>query len=296
MAKFICLQAGHQNAKNNCDPILAKGTGAPGEAEFTVRIRDRVKDILLSKKNLDGTQAFMVQLVDATFNCDPKADDNDYALFLAIHYDADIYGKGGGFLDFPEPSTDGVTQESQRIVREMEAEYFRHSGITNVPGRRNANTKFYYMWKFLSFKTPCVIIECGVGKDEHDSVILADTDRVANAIVRGICRALNVPFDASTPSASVSPSQSPSPSLSTSPSQSPSPSPSPSQPWESSSNSASRSASNSFSPSPSPEIPVDPAEKIRMMRAVVFSSWSIWFWSPNYWKNKLQKLKIILDE
>lgn len=201
MPKLICLQAGHQNASQNCDPILAKGTGAPGEAQFTIRTRDRVKDILLSKKNADGTPAFQVQLVDACFNCDPNADAKDYALFLAIHYDADVYTnpRDGGFLDFPEPSTDQATAESQRIVKEMESQYFQHSGIRNMPNRRNANTKFYYMWKFLSAKTPCAIIECGVGQDPHDKVILADQNIVANAIVRGICKAFNVPFDNVTP-------------------------------------------------------------------------------------------------
>lgn len=203
MLRKICLQAGHENAKNNCDPNLRKGTGAPGEVEFTVRLRNRLSQILLSKKNADGSDAFTLQLVDATFNCDPKADDTDHHLFLAIHYDADIYAgtgiRDGGFVDFPEPSTDHATQESQRITRALEEEYFPHAGIRNMPNRRNANTKHYYMWKFLSAKTPCVIIECGVGQDPHDKVILADTDRVANAIARGICKAFGVPFDAPTP-------------------------------------------------------------------------------------------------
>ncbi len=188
--KRIMLQAGHQNAKNNCDPALRSGTGSPGEAEFTVRIRDRLSQVLVSK----GFQLF---LKDATANCDPKLADQDYDLFLAIHYDADIYGKGGGFTDFPEPSTDGATQESQRLAKVIADEYFPNSGIEFIPPptRRNANTKYYYMWKFLSAKTPCVLIECGVGQNAHDKVILADTDRVANAIARGICKAFNVPFD-----------------------------------------------------------------------------------------------------
>lgn len=198
MLRKICLQAGHQNAKNNCDVNLRKGTGAPGEAEFTVRVRDRLSQILLSKKNSDGSDAFTLQLVDATFNCDPKADDTDYALFLAIHYDADIYGKGGGFADYPEPSTDFATKESQRITGIFNKTYFQHSGIEYI-NRTNANTRFYYMWKFLSAKTPCVLIEAGVGKDEHDSVILADTDRVANAMARAICEAFGVAFDVPTP-------------------------------------------------------------------------------------------------
>lgn len=199
MKYFVCLQAGHQNAKNNCDATLAKSTGAPGEMEFNIRIRDRLSQILLSKKNPDGSDAFTVQLVDACFNCDPKANDQDYALFLAIHYDADVYGEGGGFVDFPEPSTDGATAESQRIVKCIEDEYFKHAEITNKPNRRNAKTKYYYMWKFLSAKTPCALIECGVGQNAHDKVLLADTDRIANAIARGICKAFNVAFDAVQP-------------------------------------------------------------------------------------------------
>jgi hypothetical protein len=196
--KKINLQAGHQNAKNNCIVSLRTSTGAPGEAEFTVRIRDRVSQILLTKKNTDGTQAFQVQLVDACFNCDPKSDDQDYDLFLALHYDAYINGSIGGFADYPEPSTDGATVESQRITKAFNEEYFKHSGIKYV-NRSNANTRYYYMWKSLSAKTPCVLLECGTGQNPTDSVILADTDRIANAIVRSICTAFNVPFDSVQP-------------------------------------------------------------------------------------------------
>jgi N-acetylmuramoyl-L-alanine amidase len=190
MKPLICLQAGHENAKNNCVQALRGGTGAPGEAEFTVRIRNRLSQILQEK-------GFAVQLVDATFNCNPERG-KDFSLFLAIHYDADIYGTGGGFVDIPEPSTDLATKESKRIRDAIAGEYFKHSGIKEI-NRSNANTRYYYMWKELSAKTPCVIIECGVGKDEHDSVILADTDRVANAIARGICKAFNMPFDTPAP-------------------------------------------------------------------------------------------------
>lgn len=192
--KKILLQAGHENAKNNCDANLARGTGAPGEAEFTVRIRNRLAQILLSKKNADGSNAFQVFLEDSTTNCKPDVYSKDYDLFLALHYDADIYGKGGGFTDFPDPSVDLATKDSQRIAGVIKDEYFKHSGIEYV-NRSNANTKYYYMWQFLSAKTPCVIIECGVGQNAHDKVILADTDRVANAIARGICSAFGVSFD-----------------------------------------------------------------------------------------------------
>lgn len=211
MKRFICLQAGHQNTQNNCDTALRGSTGAPGEMAFNVGIRDRLSQILLTKKNADGTDAFALKLVDACFNCDPTANKDDFALFLAIHYDANVYGTGGGFVDFPEPSTDAATQESQRIRQAIVDEYFPNTGIVNVPGRSNANTKYYYMWKFLSGPTPCVIIECGVGQDAHDSVILADTDRVANAIARGICKAFGVPFEVVTPAPPAPPEPAPAP-------------------------------------------------------------------------------------
>lgn len=198
MKRFICLQAGHQNAKNNCDTNLRSSTGAPGEAEFTIRIRDAVSAKLQQKKNADGTPAFAVQLVDSTFNCDPTADNNDFALFLALHCDAFINGSFGGFADFPEPSTDSATKESQRIAAVFNDEYFKHSGIQKV-NRSNANTRYYYMWKFLSLKTPCVLLECGTGQNPHDKVILADTEIVANAIVRAICKAFDVPYDTANP-------------------------------------------------------------------------------------------------
>jgi len=183
MAKLICLQAGHEGTTTGA-------TGAPGEQEFTVRIRNRLSQILISK-------GFQVQLVNA--NPPTNTINKDYDLFLAIHYDADIYGEGGGFLDIPLPENDEATVESKRIKETIESEYFNHSGIVNKPNRRNPRTWLYYMWTRLSPKTPCVIIECGVGQDAHDKVILTDTDRVCNAITRGICKAFGVPFDAPIP-------------------------------------------------------------------------------------------------
>lgn len=198
MKRFIALQSGHQNAKNNCIVSLRSSTGAPGEAEFTVRIRDRVSQLLLQKKNQDGSEAFSVKLVDGTFNCDNTASKDDFALFLAIHYDAYINGSIGGFADYPEPSSDSATKESQRITRVINEVYFPHTGIKYV-SRSNANTRYYYMWKSLSAKTPCVILEAGTGQNPHDKVILNDTDRVANAIVRSICQAFDVSYETTQP-------------------------------------------------------------------------------------------------
>ncbi len=188
---FICLQAGHQNTKDNCVPALRTSTGAPGEGELTVRVRDRLSQILIAK-------GFTVQLVDANFNCNPERS-KDFDLFLALHGDADYPGdNGGGFVDYPDPSVDATNAESKRIKEAIESEYFNHSGIANTP-HSNPNTKFYYMWSALSAKTPCVLLEMGQVQDPHDKVILADTDRVANAIARGICKAFGVAFEVASP-------------------------------------------------------------------------------------------------
>ena len=170
------MQAGHQNTTTGA-------TGAPGEMEENIRFRYRLGQILINK-------GFQVFLADANF----KATE-DYDLALAIHGDADIYGTGGGFVDYPDPSVDMSDVESRRIKEAIESQYFNHSGIVNHPERSNANTKFYYWWSWLTAKTPCVIIECGVVQDAYDKVLLADTDRICNAIARGICVAFNVPFD-----------------------------------------------------------------------------------------------------
>ena len=176
----ILLQAGHQNT-------MTGATGAPGEKELNVRVRDRLSQILVSK----GFQLF---LCDANYQNFVE----DFQLFLSIHGDANVYGTGGGFVDFPDPSVDAVNGESKRIKEAIESEYFNHSGIINMPKRSNANTKFYYGWSNVTAKTPCVIIECGVVQDAHDKVLLADTDRICNAIARGICKAFNVSFNAPT--------------------------------------------------------------------------------------------------
>ena len=192
MAKFICLQAGHQG-------VTSGATGAPGEQALNVRIRDRLSQILIKK-------GFMLQLV----NANPTASEinKDFDLFLALHGDANIYGTGGGVVSYIADYLDSSVasnMESKRIKEAIESEYFKNSGIINHPERNNRNMTEYYMWSQLSANTHCVIMEMGVVQDAHDKVILADTDRVANAIARGICKAFNVAFDAVTPSVVITP-------------------------------------------------------------------------------------------
>jgi N-acetylmuramoyl-L-alanine amidase len=175
--KKILLQFGHWNATNG-------QTGAPEEQSNNIRIGKRLSEILISK----GFQLF---LADANYSSSEHFD-----LALAIHCDSNYEGnEGGGFVACADPSVDNVWNESKRIESAIASEYFKNSGIREVDSRENPNTLFYYWWYNLSLDTPCVLIEMGESIDPHDKVILADTDRVANAIARGVCKAFNVNFD-----------------------------------------------------------------------------------------------------
>lgn len=184
----IAIQSGHENRTTG-------STGAPGEQELTVRIRARLTELLTAR----GFQLYL-------FNADPKNDPaqaailgNDYNLFLSLHGDADYAGdQGGGFADYPEPSTDGATTESQRICKVINDNYFPETQIKYVD-HSNANTRYYYMWKYLSAKTPCVIIEMGQVQDPHDKVLLGNTELIANALARAICKAFGVSYEVAQP-------------------------------------------------------------------------------------------------
>lgn len=186
MAFKILLQEGHINAR----PGMA--SGAPGEQELTKRIGDRLASVL-------RTKGFEVTVTDSNADIDPNVTDKDWDLALCLHGDADYANDGGsGFAAFPEPSTDAATKESQRIAKIINETYFPEVKIV-FKDRSNANTKYYYLWKFLSAKTPCVLLEMGQVQDVHDKVLLANTDLIVNAIARSICKAFNVPFDAPVP-------------------------------------------------------------------------------------------------
>lgn len=181
---IICLQAGHQGRTTGA-------TGAPGEVELNVRVRDALRFYLQDR-------GFVVQLVAA----DPPDSEikKDFDLFLSLHGDADIYkGVGGGCIASGDPKVDAVWQRSAAIRDAIDSEYFKESGIERHQERVNANMTQYYMWSRLTSNTPCVLLEMGVVQNPHDKVILADTDRICKAIARGVCKAFGVPYDLPAP-------------------------------------------------------------------------------------------------
>jgi len=177
MTKII-LQAGHEGR-------TVGAIGAPNEQSFNIDISNQVAFELTKR-------GFTVQRV----NADPRPEEigGDWDLFLAIHYDADVYGSGGFFLD--TPLVDGAEVESKRIAYLIRQEYGGTTHIVEHPERRNKNTWDYYMWSQLSDKTPCVLIECGVGMhvpDDH-SILHFNRPLVVEGIVKGICLAFNVSY------------------------------------------------------------------------------------------------------
>lgn len=173
----ICIQAGHSGRTSGA-------TGAPGEQSFNIDVASKVS----SKLTAAGIEVHQV-------NADPYPSQiaGDWDLFLAIHYDADVYNDDGGFVDFPYPESDGATERSQYIAKILSQTYFPMTGIKNMPQRSNKNTRGYYMWSRLSAKTPCVIIECGVGnRRPKDFEILSNRELIATAIANGVLKALNV--------------------------------------------------------------------------------------------------------
>lgn len=189
MSKLIGLQAGHQNIQGNADPILRTQTGAQGEEPFNVKVRDALGQILISK-------GFQVQLDDANSNINPQTLGKHFDFYLSIHAQASVVG---GAVSAPDPSVDQVNGESKRIVEAMNQEYFKDTGIVRNDSMINPNMTQYYMWAVLEAKTPCGIIECGDLSDPHDSVILADTQRVALGIAHGICDAFGVAWGTPAP-------------------------------------------------------------------------------------------------
>jgi N-acetylmuramoyl-L-alanine amidase len=174
----IAIQAGHKG-------MIIGAVGAPGERDWNSKVVSLIAALLRA-------EGFEVKEVPSNADKDSKVTSTDWDLFLAIHYDADIYKTNGGFVDTPDPSVDVATRESNRIASILRKNYFPKLGIPEHPERSNANTKFYYMWSALSAKTPCVLIECGIGnrKPEDYNILHDKINDIAKVISDSIIQAL----------------------------------------------------------------------------------------------------------
>jgi hypothetical protein len=188
----ILLICGHLNVKYNSIVSLHGNTGTTGELEINKRITDRVASMLRDRK-------FEVVQSDANANDDKSITSQDFNLALALHCDMDVANdQGGGMVGSGDKSVDNSWQESLRIKKVFDSIYFKETQIVNKNIVTQGMSK-YYMWQYLSFKTPCVLIEMGQAKDPHDSVLLGNTDLIASAITRSICSAFNVSYEINIP-------------------------------------------------------------------------------------------------
>ncbi|MCK9370285.1 N-acetylmuramoyl-L-alanine amidase [Candidatus Dojkabacteria bacterium] len=181
----ILIIAGHQNVQYNSITSLHGNTGTLGELEINIRIASRLSSLLREK-------GFEVVQSDANANDNPTITGTDFNLALALHCDMDTpNNNGGGMIASGDPAVDSSWQESARIRDVIKSIYFTETKIVDKNYTTLGMTK-YYMWQYLSNNTPCVLIEMGQAKDPHDSVLLANTDLIAGALSKSICKAFNV--------------------------------------------------------------------------------------------------------
>lgn len=174
----VCIQAGHKG-------MTTGSTGAPGERDWTTEFVPKVAQALL-KYDVE------VYETDAKGYNDATVVETDWDLFLSVHYDADIYNDRGGFCDWPDPSVDYSHEKSKELSEKIASHYFTVTGIPQKPQRSNANTKYYYMWQYLTAATPCVLIECGVGWRRPEDYETLRKDKTANDLADAIAKALGV--------------------------------------------------------------------------------------------------------
>lgn len=189
--KKILVIIGHQNIKYNSIKSLRGNTGTAGELEINIRVGDRVSAMLRE-------MGFNVTQTDANGNDDKNITSQDFDLALSLHCDMDTASQGG-MVGSGDKSVDNSWQESARIRDVFNEIYFKETGIRNKGFVTEGMTK-WYMWRYLSYKTPCVLIEMGEAKDPHDSVLLGNTELIASGIVRSICKAFNVSYEIVKPS------------------------------------------------------------------------------------------------
>lgn len=140
------------------------GGGAPGERDYIVGF---FNPELVRQLALRGIEAVRVP-------GDGKRHPaflEDYGAFVAPHYDADIYTtppngapphEGGWLWDRAAASLSAA--EDDRLGAIIERRYKALEGEPPFrPGRRNANTRDYYGFRYTTAKTPGVIVELGVG-------------------------------------------------------------------------------------------------------------------------------------
>lgn len=173
MIPAILVQAGHSAA---FPPYQQGGGGAPGEAAWTAALAQR----LAARLSTRGIAVTIVGCWLLDNSNPPPAVAQEYALFVALHYDADIYPERTGCFA-GRAAADPCAAEADRFLALWRDRYPAATGIALHEERLNPNVTDYYAFRVTSATTPGVLIEHGVGMGLDHAALYDGIDTVADA-------------------------------------------------------------------------------------------------------------------
>lgn len=206
--KRVMIQAGHDPGSHADQPYGHEGqSGAVGELDFTLEVRDKVLAMLDSDPRFKPTKG---TAWSASAGATASAgDDIDYSgdLFISVHYDKGTAGSGF-FFGYTRGATDSrpanMSTNSARLADKVAA---RMNDISGHPPRLADNSTFggtpanatgwgYYAWGSSLRAAPddvnhlpgidaALVMECGRASDA--SFLDNQRGAIAKAIYRGIC-------------------------------------------------------------------------------------------------------------
>jgi hypothetical protein len=154
----VLVQAGHSA---QFPPYRTGGGGAPGEAAWATDLAA----MLAGRLRAAGVEVVLVGawLVNGVVGPAPAlVTDEDYDLFLSLHYDAAIYAENTGCI-VARAANDPVGSLADRFIAIWKRRYPAATGIPLHQERVNTNMTDYYAFRDTTAQTPGVILEHGVG-------------------------------------------------------------------------------------------------------------------------------------
>ena len=187
----VCIQAGH----------YPSGGGAPGEAAWAYELAHRIA----AQLEAAGVQVVVVGAWNLDNSNPPPQVRQDHALFVSLHYDADIYADRTGCFA-GRATNDPMGDQSDKAIRYWEEVYPALTGIPLRKERMNPNVTDYYAFRVTSANTPGILIEHGVGQGLDHATLFDRIGTVAAADANAILQYLGVtahpldePFSSPTP-------------------------------------------------------------------------------------------------
>jgi hypothetical protein len=170
----VLVQAGHSA---QFPPYRTGGGGAPGEAAWATDLAV----VLAGRLRAAGVEVVLVGawLVNGAVVVAPAlVTDENYDLFLSLHYDAAIYAENTGCI-VARAANDPVGALADRFITIWKRRYPAALGIPLHQERVNPNMTDYYAFRDTTAQTPGVILEHGVGQGFDHAMLFDRIDEVA---------------------------------------------------------------------------------------------------------------------